>query len=230
MDGTKPCPKCGEEIKAIAIRCKHCQADLGPAAAAPVAPVAPAPLPAPVAVVQVASTEIADFDRGDLKVVGDDFEQRFLDFAYRTTMVINATSVAYACKIPIAEADDKLEDLAARDVLIRDVDDKGLVSYQLPGKRKPAALVPVNPQPLAKKPEVSEATALVGLLLNLPFPGVGSLVVGRTREGFLQMILATLALPLCVVLVGFPMLFGVWIWALMTSIRVLNDAKTTTPA
>src|SRR5689334_11951276 len=25
---TKPCPFCGEEIKKVAVRCKHCQADL----------------------------------------------------------------------------------------------------------------------------------------------------------------------------------------------------------
>ena len=25
---TKPCPYCGEEIKRVAVRCKHCQADL----------------------------------------------------------------------------------------------------------------------------------------------------------------------------------------------------------
>ena len=83
---TKPCPKCGEEIKAVAVRCKHCQADLAGAAE-------------------------PDFDRGHANGNGhgaqhlveksaaggeDDFEQRFLEFAYKTTLPLNATSVAYA--------------------------------------------------------------------------------------------------------------------------------------
>ncbi len=66
---------------------------------------------------------------------------------------------------------------------------------------------------------VDEGTALVGLLVNLPLPGVGSLIAGKTREGVLQLVMVGVSLPLCFLLVGFPMLFGAWIWALVTGIR-----------
>jgi hypothetical protein len=97
---TKACPYCGEEIKKVAIRCKHCQADL---------------------------TKIeADFNRGAPSPTGekpaadakaptsDDFEVRMLEFAYKTTSTINVPSVAHALKLPTALVSERLEDMAAR--------------------------------------------------------------------------------------------------------------------
>jgi TM2 domain-containing membrane protein YozV len=140
---------------------------------------------------------------------------------------MNAAAVAYALKISIADADERLEDLAARDVLLREVDDEGIVFFRLPGRGRPSrALAPYRSAgPLASAPSLSESTALVGLLLNLPLPGVGSLVAGKTREGMLQLIMVGVALPLCLVLIGVPLLVGAWFWALMTGIRALNEAK-----
>ena len=201
---TKQCPKCGEEIKSVAVLCKHCHSDL--------------------------SSE-PDFDRGApdprkaSPATGDDFEQRFLEFAHKTNQPINATSVAYACKVPIGIADERLEDLAARDLLIREVDDEGHVFYRLPGRPKPYALAPTTPPGPLTTPAVDEATAVVGLLVNIPLPGVGSLILGKTREGVMQIALGMVALPLCLLLVGFPLLFAVWVWALTTGIRAVNDAK-----
>ena len=40
-EATKRCPMCGEEILAVAIKCKHCQSMIG-VVAAPVAAAAPA--------------------------------------------------------------------------------------------------------------------------------------------------------------------------------------------
>jgi hypothetical protein len=210
---TKPCPYCGETIKAVAVRCKHCQADL---------------------------SREPDFDRGTPKqkpatpppvvaepvapTTPDSFEQRFLDFAYKTKERIDGTSVAYALKIPIAEANERLEDMAASDELVREVDDEGEVYFRLKGKRGLVKVEGGGPPVVAQAP--SEGTAIVGLLLNMFFlPGVGSLVAGKTREGVIQTAMFVASFPLMLVLIGFPMLVGVWVWAMVTGIRAVNEAK-----
>ncbi len=170
-----------------------------------------------------------DFDRAGPKL--EDFEQRFLEFAYNTTAPINAPAVAYALKIPIAAANEKLEDLAASDVLIRTVDDQGSVFFHLPGR--PHAMVKVNPLGTLAPAAPSSLSigpppppqAMVGLLLNLVMPGVGSIVAGKTLEGVLQLVLIVIGLPLCFLLIGVPLCIAVWGWALATSLRVLNEAN-----
>jgi TM2 domain-containing membrane protein YozV len=209
---TKPCPFCGEEIKKVAVRCKHCQADLAKLAtpvepdfkgAQPVAP--PKPM--------------------------DDFEVRFLEFAFNTTTTLNVPSVAHALRLPTAEVSDKLEDMAARDVLGREVDDEGNVFFTIPGRAKgrPAA----NP-PLARNAESgqmvnvsppSDGTAVTAMVLNLIIPGVGSLVAGRTSQGVVQLVMWVVSFPLCLVLIGFPMLLATWIWSLVTGIQILEESK-----
>jgi TM2 domain-containing membrane protein YozV len=76
-----------------------------------------------------------------------------------------------------------------------------------------AALVPL-----------SEGTAVAGLVLNVLFPGVGTLVTGRTGKGLAQLTLFLLGVPLCLVLIGLPMVVGSWIWALATSINTVDQA------
>jgi TM2 domain-containing membrane protein YozV len=166
-----------------------------------------------------------DFDRGT-GAPKDDFEQRFLEFAYSTTVPINAPAVAHALKIPIATAAEKLEDLAASDVLIRIVDNEGMIFYRLPGRvsAAPNALVKANPPgPLAVSPP-PHPQAMAGLLLNLVVPGVGSIVAGKTVEGIIQLVLLVIGLPLCFVLIGIPLCIAVWGWALATGLRALNES------
>lgn len=201
----RACPLCGEAIKKVAIRCKHCHADL---------------------------KEGADFTRGvdarepdKPKLSAAEFEQRFLEFAYKTDDRINAPAVAHALKIPIAEAADQLEDLAARDVLAREVDDQGLIWFELPGRRERALVKRTDGGLLAPPPPPQ---AMAALLLNLVAPGVGSIVGGRTVEGILQLVLLLIGLPLCFILVGIPICVATWGWALSTGLRVMNQAQEET--
>ncbi|MGZ3405701.1 MAG: hypothetical protein ACXVDD_18320 [Polyangia bacterium] len=205
---TKPCPYCGEEIKKVAVRCKHCQADLSKPVEADfkgAAPNAPKPM--------------------------DDFEVRFLEFAYQSTTTLNVTSVAHALRIPTAVASDRLEDMAARDVIGRDVDDEGNVFFTIPGR--PTARPPANPPltttaapgQLQHISAPAEGTAVAALILNIFVPGVGSLVAGRTSIGVAQLVMWVVAFPLCIVLIGFPMLLAAWIWSLVSGIQILEESK-----
>jgi TM2 domain-containing membrane protein YozV len=218
---TKACPYCGEEIKKVAIRCKHCQADL---------------------------TKIdADFNRGAPSGVenpssgaaSDDFEVRMLEFAYKTTGTINVASVAHALKLPTVLVNDRLEEMAARDVIVRDIDDEGNVFFTLPGKlsqrmpaHPPLSLPTSGPPARAAQHAVpqsigppAEGVAVTALVLNVLVPGVGSLVAGRVGLGVGQLLLWVIGLPLCFVLIGFPMVLAAWIWSLVSGIQILEDSK-----
>jgi TM2 domain-containing membrane protein YozV len=208
-DDTRACPLCGESIKRVAIRCKHCHGDL-------------------------TTLPVADFDRGAAAkaapspVLTDvEFEQRFLEYAYQTMEPITAISVAYALKVPIAFADDRLEALAAADVLRRDVDDEGTTTFALPGR--PRALTHSRPghaiSPRTPSEPPSEAAATAGLVLNLCFPGLGSIVAGKPRAGVAQLALLLVGIPLMFVYIGFPMIFGAWVWGLVTSGNALQEAR-----
>lgn len=205
---TKACPFCGEEIKKVAVRCKHCQADLSKPVEADfkgTEPAAPKPM--------------------------DDFEVRFLEFAYKTTETLNVPAVAHALRLPTAQVSDRLEDMAARDVIGRDVDDEGNVFFTIPGR--PGARTAANPplqrvEPhgqLAHISPPSDGTAVTALVLNIILPGVGSLVAGRTSQGVLQLVLWVVSFPLCLVLIGFPMLLAVWVWSLVSGIQILEESK-----
>jgi TM2 domain-containing membrane protein YozV len=214
---TKPCPLCGEEIKKVAVRCKHCQADLTKAAE-------------------------PDFNRG-APVVGaagagaaaarpmDDFEVRFLEFAYQTTATINVPAVAHALRLPTSVVSEKLEDMAARDVILRDTDDEGNLFFAIPGRvtSRPAAHPPLatvgQHGQLAHVSAPADGTAIAAMVLNVFIPGSGSLVAGRVSIGVVQLILWIIGIPLSFVLIGLPMVLTAWIWSLVTGIQILEESR-----
>jgi hypothetical protein len=176
-----------------------------------------------------------DFNRGD---VTDDFERRFLDYAYATHERITSVSVAHALKLPIAMCNDRLESLAASDLIHRDVDDRGAVYYFLPGRADHGeALVPTAKGALAKRarggdllgrssPAPSESVALTGLVINaVVLPGVGSIIAGRPVLGLMQLGLFIASVPLCFLFVGFPLLAVAWVWAVASGYAALRDAQ-----
>jgi len=66
---------------------------------------------------------------------------------------------------------------------------------------------------------------MVQLVLNLCIPGVGSLVAGKPAAGIGQFAMLVAGLPLCFIFVGFPIVFAAWLWALMTGVQALQEAK-----
>ena len=74
----------------------------------------------------------------------------------------------------------------------------------------------------------TKTEAIVGLFVNLLIPGVGT-IIGATKQkeymnsGVIQLILTLVAIPLCLLIVGFFLGFAMWIWALVTSIQMLSE-------
>jgi predicted transcriptional regulator len=87
----------------------------------------------------------------------------------------------------------------------------------------------INRDEIDKSNVVTELMPIFGLIFNLIFPGVGTLVAGgkkRKMRGYIQ-----LGIAICVFLMlgYFPFLiflFGcIWIWALIDSIIILNESN-----
>jgi len=77
---------------------------------------------------------------------------------------------------------------------------------------------------MAKK-KTSQGIAIAALLLNiLILPGLGSIVGGRKKTGIIQLVLTIVAIPLCLILIGIPLLIAMWIWALVTGIDIIKEA------
>jgi TM2 domain-containing membrane protein YozV len=70
--------------------------------------------------------------------------------------------------------------------------------------------------------------AIVGLILNIIIlPGLGTLVGGgksRVTTGILQLVLFLIGIPLSIVIIGIPLMIGMWIWALVTGIQMVKEA------
>lgn len=64
-----------------------------------------------------------------------EFERRFLEFVYRTDIAITPSALAYYAEIPIAEAEEHLKKLIAKDVVKMDFSANGDLIYSFPNRQ-----------------------------------------------------------------------------------------------
>jgi TM2 domain-containing membrane protein YozV len=77
-----------------------------------------------------------------------------------------------------------------------------------------------------KPKQLSESMAALCLILNVVIlPGLGTLIAGRTNEGVLQLVLFLVGIPLSFFIVGIPLMLGMWIWALISGIDIMNKRR-----
>ena len=64
---------------------------------------------------------------------------------------------------------------------------------------------------------------VLAVILNILLPGVGSIVVGKIGTGLIQLLLygigALLTATWILAIVGAPLCFVVWIWAIITAVN-----------
>ena len=62
---------------------------------------------------------------------------------------------------------------------------------------------------------------VISVIVNIFFPGIGSIIVGKIGTGIAQLILyivgALLSLTAILAIIGVPLMIGVWIWAIVTA-------------
>jgi hypothetical protein len=182
-----------------------------------------------------------------------EFEKRFLALVNQTDTVITAPNIAYHLSIPIEEAQEHLLSLELNGTLQQSTDTQGNPYYQMPsrlatgtlpsggnlqtearagnpsppGVYNPAALpsVPIYSSPPAKGKNVN------GMILNVIFPGLGSLVCGK-MIGLAMMALLLLGFILFFLPIGFfGRLLGIvpiaiaWIWSIVAGVALLGEKE-----
>lgn len=62
----------------------------------------------------------------------------------------------------------------------------------------------------------------LGIVANIFFPGVGSIIIGKFGQGIVQIILYILgiifSMTMVGVIIGLPLCIGVWIWGVVTAV------------
>jgi len=65
---------------------------------------------------------------------------------------------------------------------------------------------------------------VLGIIVNIFFPGIGTLIVGKIMEGIIQLLLLGLAAVLTFTLigavVGVPLAFVVWVWSIVSCVNI----------
>jgi hypothetical protein len=94
-----------------------------------------------------------------------EFEKRFLEFVYRTDIAITPSALAYFAEIPIAEAEEHLKKLVAKDIVKLDFSPSGELVYSFPNRQPLGPPVPgmsplaANERPLGITPRPSRLEA-----------------------------------------------------------------------
>lgn len=75
---------------------------------------------------------------------------------------------------------------------------------------------------LQANPQSRLGFAIGVLVINVLIPGLGTLLAGKIRTGVWQLILLAVGAILSPFLIGIPLVIAAWIWALVTSAKMLN--------
>lgn len=184
-----------------------------------------------------------------------EFEKRFLALVNKTDVVITAPNVAYHLGVGIEEAQEHLLSLELNGVLRQVTDRAGGTYYAMdnraapgtqpaqldasPGdeggdRQKPGVYNPADlpPAPIYSTPNSAPARGrnVNGLVLNVLFPGVGSLVCGHPI-GLAMLGLLVLGIVFFFILPGFSKLLGIlpivasWLWSIIAGVGLLDQKE-----
>lgn len=109
-----------------------------------------------------------------------EFEKRFLEFVYRTDIAITPSALAYYAELPIAEADEHLKKLVAKDVVKLDFSPSGELVYTFPNRQAIGPAVPgmsplaAHERPLGIVPRPSRLEAAGLPVVQVSATGSGS--------------------------------------------------------
>ena len=67
----------------------------------------------------------------------------------------------------------------------------------------------------------------LGIIVNIFFPGIGTLIVGKIGQGVAQILLYLLGVMFCFsffgLIIGVPLCIAVWIWALASAANAPSE-------
>jgi len=76
----------------------------------------------------------------------------------------------------------------------------------------------------AKRKRITSGLATLALILNVVFPGIGSLIGGKTKTGIFQIILMVAVLFFFPVIIGTVVWIAAVIWGIVTGVQLIQSA------